>query len=166
MNRRHLIKGAVATASLFVCEAMAPAAVKALVPLEACGCVRKYPLAAGHNCTVHDESGKRWDAYTFEDVCTQYRTKPSEVVTVKPGEEMSCYCGRHRHRKFGRHYMRAGERGVWTGGGGEQPEYEFECAEAFRQKFVDAASTDWYGMYLESDRKWRAERAANRVRYG
>lgn len=130
----------------------------AIVPTQSCGCPRLYPLTYGHHCIVHDDTGKRWDAYTFEDVCREWHMTELDVVTVAPGAEMSCYCGRHRHRRYGKHYMNAGERGVWTGGGGETPEYEFECEHAFRQNYIDSVTTDWIAMAIEDDKIWRAQK--------
>lgn len=163
LDRRSALQGALATAALFVCEAAAPALAKAIVPTETCGCPRKHPLSYGHCCIVHDESGKRWDAYTFEDVCKLYRYKASDIVTVKKGDELSCYCGRHHHRRYGKHYLKVGDRGVWTGGGGEQPEYEFACEHGFRDNWLDAQTTDWVAMAIESEKIYQAERARVKV---
>lgn len=134
-TRRGFLHGAAATASLLVCEAVAKPVTDALVDRQACGCPRVHELHWGHTCTVHDETGKRWDAYSIEEVMAHF---PHQKIDVADHGEWTCYCGRHPDD-----YMPEGTRCVWTGGGGETPEWECECVEAFRDSWLNVVTIDW-----------------------
>jgi hypothetical protein len=139
LSRRTTIKGAAATAALLVCEAVAKPVVDALVPLQACGCPRIHETSYGHTCTVHDETGKRWDAYTIDDVAKECR------VRFEPSDpEWSCYCGRHTNDE-----MPAGTLCVWERTSYECDEWECKCAESYRDGWLWAVTTDWIAMAKE-----------------
>lgn len=153
VGRRRVLTGALATAALFTCEAVAPAAVK-LVPTQACGCPRIHELSYGHTCTVHDESGKRWDAYTFDDIMAEYRGLKIDVQTADT--DWSCYC--HRHKRNADHVMAVGTRCIWQRTSYECDEWECECEHEFREQWLHSITTDWIAMMKESDREYQAER--------
>lgn len=135
-NRREVIKGGIAigAATVLKCESVAAA----LSPTQACGCPRKWPVSYGHTCTVHDANGKRWDAYTFEDVAAEHRC---EISIVPKDDEWSCYCGRHPDD-----VMPVGSKCVWNKVSYEYDEWECECADAFRDGWLHAVTTDWHQM--------------------
>jgi len=144
IHRRQLLTGVVATAALITCEAVSPAATKLIVPTQACGCPRKWAISFGHTCTVHDDNGKRWEDYTFDDVVKEYRAEVTVCKSRK--DELTCYAcpdPSGKNNDYYSHILKRGERGVWEGGGGEEPEYEFYCAEAWRRRYLDGVMMDW-----------------------
>ncbi|WP_448031528.1 hypothetical protein [Bradyrhizobium liaoningense] len=139
LNRRDALKGAVATAAVIACEAIAPAAV---VPKQACGCPRVHELAYGHTCTVHDETGKRWDAWTLEEIAAQSHDK-LELQTEKT--EWNCYCGRHGEDDL----PPVGTACIWRKTSYEYDEWECDCGVAYREAWLAVVTTDWIAMMKE-----------------
>jgi hypothetical protein len=137
-SRRQLLKGAGATASLIICEAVSPAAAAVLVPLQACGCPRVHEISYGHTCTVHDKDGKRWDAYTFEEIVALSR---AEISVQTETTEWSCYCGRH-DENFDP-IVPVGTRGVWENTSYEYDEWEFTCADEYLASWIRGTAIDW-----------------------
>lgn len=98
-------------------------------------------------CTVHDDDGKRWDAYTAADVARLDR------VTFKPAEEgWSCYCGRHEATD---HEMPVGTLSFWRQTSYEYSEWECQCAESYRDDWLSHQSIDWSYIGRAEDRRYR-----------
>lgn len=141
ISRRDTKKGAAASATLIACEAIAKPVTDILVPRMTCGCPRVHELKYGHTCIVHDPSGKRWDAYTIEEIVAGMPGLTIEVQTAET--EWSCYCGRHEHCDA---QMAVGTRCIWQQTSYEYDEAECECAEAFRASWLADITTDWTAM--------------------
>ena len=139
LNRRETLTGAAAATGLLVCEAVAKPVTDVLIPRQACGCPRIHELAYGHTCTVHDERGKRWDAYTIEEALDGSKI---DVQTEKT--EWSCYCGQHDDN-----LMPVGMKCIWRQTSYECDEWECECADSFRASWLAAVTTDWIAMAKE-----------------
>lgn len=122
-------------------------------PCFPCGCSSKKPIGEFDGCLVHDENGKRWDAYTLEDVCKANRSK---ISVVGPDEAWSCACEQHDALDD----LPIGTRGVWRQTCWEYDEWEFRCEASEIDAFVMVQTTDWAAMARESDERWQAERAA------
>jgi hypothetical protein len=92
---------------------------------------------------VHDETGKRWDAYTFDEIAALHHVKV-EVQDKK--SQWSCYCGRHKDD-----VMPVGMKCIWLKTSYEYDEWECECADSYRQKWLDAQTTDWIAMMKDDE---------------
>jgi len=145
LNRRDAIKGAAATVALIACEAVVPAAAAVIVPTQVCGCPRVHEISYGHTCTVHDEKGRRWDAYTVEEIAAQSHAK-IEVQTATT--EWTCYCGRH-DREHADSTMPVGTRCIWRQVSYFDNEWECDCVDAFRDDWLNCVTTDWIAMAKE-----------------
>lgn len=134
IGRREVLQGAAAIS--VVAAACLPAAAD--VPRQSCGCAYVHEISYGHSCVVHDETGRRWDSYTEDDVATSYG-QTFDVQTA--ATEWSCYCGRHEDD-----LMPIGTRCVWQQTSYFENEWECECASEFREQWLNCQTTDWYAM--------------------
>ena len=114
-------------------------------PKQACGCPRVHVGEQGHTCTVHDEKGRRWDAYTAVEVAALNRVKV-EAQTAET--DWSCYCGRHG-REGDDQVMPIGTPCWWRRTSYEEDEWECGCLESLRDEWLACAQTDWTAMSLE-----------------
>ncbi len=143
LGRRATLARAGATAALLVCEAVVPAVARAVVPLQACGCTRVHELKYGHTCTVHDETGRRWDSYSAEEVAAMDRE------TVEPAKaEWACECGRHDNDPD--QFMAIGTPCIWRKTSYEYDEWEVACIESHRDGWLLCVTTDWVEFAKES----------------
>lgn len=118
--------------------------------MTACRC--RYHLG----CPVHDDDGKRWDAYTIDDIARIDRVK------FEPAKEgWSCYCGRHEATDS---EMPAGTLCLWERTSHEYDEAECLCAEDYRDRWLVHQSIDWYGIGLAEERRHRRTRWLRRIR--
>jgi hypothetical protein len=145
MDRRTVLKGASASAALIVCETVAPAAAKVIVPTMSCGCPRIHEIHYGHTCTVHDEAGKRWDSYTIDEIAAAGR---SDVEFQTAGTDWSCYCD--RCDKFTDNMPPPGTKMIWRKTSYEYDEWECLCEHAEREQWLHDVTTDWIAMAKES----------------
>lgn len=117
------------------------------------GCRCRFHLG----CTVHDEDGKRWDAYTIDDIALLDR------LTYEPAQEgWSCYCGRHEATD---NELPIGTPCVWRQVSYESNEWECECAESYRDGWLSAQSVDWERMGRASDRRYQLEQRLRRWKW-
>jgi hypothetical protein len=139
-TRRHVLKGAVATAASV---ALPAPIVIALADDQACGCPRVHEPIYGHTCTTHDERGRRWDNYTAEDVAAEYHA----TVEFAPGgdDAWHCYCHRYHDGE-----MAEGTPCVWEKASYEYDEWDCKCLESVRDDWLHAVTTDWIAMAKES----------------
>lgn len=140
MNRRSVLICLAASAAAGVAHTPALAALTA--PRFPCGCASQKPIGEFDGCLVHDEKGKRWDAYTLEDVCKANRDK---IATVGPRDAWSCACGEHEALED----LPVGTRGVWRQASYEYDEWEFRCEASEIADFVMVQTTDWDAMARE-----------------
>jgi hypothetical protein len=106
----------------------------------------------GLDCTVHDASGKRWDAYSLADVAALCR------VTFEPAQaEWSCYCGRHDDSDDKE--MPIGTLCIWERASYEYNEWDCRCAESYLDGWLSAQTTDWDRLgRAEHRRSWWQQR--------
>lgn len=97
-------------------------------------------------CTVHDHDGKRWDAYTPDDVARLDR------ITFEPAQEgWSCYCGRHEATDD---EMPVGTPCTWDRASYEYNEWDCRCAEDYRDRWLNCQSIDWEQLGRADDRRY------------
>lgn len=107
-------------------------------------------------CTVHDDAGKRWDAYTIDDVA-----RIDGVTFEQSQEEWSCYCGRHEATD---NEMPVGTACIWRKTSYEYDEWECECAESYRDTWLSHQSVDWSALGRADDRRYRRTKWLRRLR--
>ncbi len=108
-------------------------------------------------CTVHDDDGRRWDSYTAEEVARLDRQE------VEPAQaEWSCYCGRHEatHDE-----LPEGTPCIWRRTSWEYDEWECECIESYRDRWLSVVSIDWDRLGRASERRWRIQQRLRRWRW-
>lgn len=134
--------GGVAVAASIVCEPVAAVTM----PKLGCGCPRIYNPSFGHTCVIHDSKGKRWDAYSFEEIAAIDRVK----VDVQTSEtEWSCYCSDCDKDPERDNIMPVGTKCVWEKTSYEYDEWECRCATSYRRDWIDNQTTDWIAMAAE-----------------
>lgn len=145
IDRRSALKGAAAGAAVIICEVISKPLAAAIIPRQACGCPRIHELAYGHTCIVHDEAGRRWDSYTFEEIAKSNHEK-IDVQTAKT--EWSCYCA--ECDKLPDNIMLVGTKCVWEKTSYEYDEWECYCAEEYRQRWLSNVTIDWIAAAKEN----------------
>lgn len=142
INRRNTLKGAAAVATTAICEPVY-AAVKS--PSLPCGCSKLHLEYEGEDCTVHDEAGKRWDAYTGDEIAKAMNYGGYEIQTADT--EWSCYCGRHDDQ--GDNLMPIGTRCLWFKTSYEYDEWECQCEASIKDDWLRDTTIDWYAASKE-----------------
>lgn len=108
-------------------------------------------------CTVHDDSGRRWDAYTAEELARLDRQK------VEPAEaEWSCYCGRHEGTDG---ELPVGTPCIWRLTSYEYDEAECECIESYRDRWLSDQSIDWDRLGRASERRYFLQQRLRRWKW-
>lgn len=134
-------------AAALVCTAVVPKPLRAVIagPTYPCGCARRRPGEEFDDCLVHDTAGKRWDAYTFEEIV---RLNREEVTIVAEGDDIYCDAGFCNSLDE----LPAGTRGVWRQASYEYNEWAFRCARCERQEWLSVQTIDWYAELRELDK--------------
>lgn len=109
------------------------------------------------DCTVHDDEGRRWDSYTAEEVARLDRQK------VEPAQaEWNCYCGRHEDTDS---ELPEGTPCIWRRTSWEYDEWECECIESYRDRWLTAVTVDWGRLGRAADRRWHWEQRFRRWKW-
>lgn len=140
MRRRSVLICLAATTAAAVAHNPAMAAIA--TPRFPCGCASKRPILEFDGCLVHDETGKRWDAYTLDEIAAMNR---DEITVVGKDDEITCYGGYCPDHDV----LPVGTRGVWRRTSYEYDEWEFKCARCEREEWLSCQTTDWRAMAEE-----------------
>lgn len=152
VSRRKLLTGAAAVAL----SPIAPTAqANDQERFAGCGCINPRPQDEFGECLTHDKHGRRWDAYTEDEVLALLGYTEKDIYIVGPDDEALCCNYGPETVNNGRTFFEAnrnmpiGTKMAGCVSGYYEPEYDEKCAACHRAEWLTIQTTDWYALAYE-----------------